>query len=153
MMNAVNHGDNDLLTGPATSWADCMEQCSARANCVRAIYDHNSKTCYLRSHGNKDTPVTAGVWDSAHLIEAPIPAPLTESPKTCPEAEGKIVRIGGVDYQMFCDKGYSERLHMLSYPSATDINDCLAKCCMSAFCFFIYSFHPSTLRCMFTEAG
>lgn len=150
-MNLVNHGSNDIAANePAASWAACMERCSAISNCVRAIFDHNANLCYLRSFGNTDDPVETGVWDSAHLVEDPKPELLSESPKTCPEAEGKQVRLGGVDYQMFCTNGYSANLPMLAYPSATDVNDCLAQCCKFTSIYstqiFLQKFYPQTQR-------
>lgn len=104
---------------------------------MRAIFDHNSKICYLRTHGNQDMPpVTQGVWDSAHLIEDGPPPPVVPQdtpkvPESCPASDGKILRVAGIEYQLYCTKGYSIDIPNAKATKATDVYDCLAQCGMS----------------------
>jgi len=148
----INHGENDIGIAPAPDWATCINRCAGMSNCVRAIYEAVSKTCYLRSHGNIPIPVTSDPYDSAHLIEDPVtPPPVVNPPvvdppvvnppvvdpvvpKTCPAAEGQRVTIDGIEYQLFCTKSFSEKIPVSGQTDATDITQCMKDCAENPDC-------------------
>jgi len=99
------------------------------SNCVRAIYEPVSKTCYLRTHGNQPTPVTPDPYYSAHLIEDSVVVPPVTIPKECPDAEGKRVTIDGIEYQLFCTKSFANTIDASDATDAPDIEDCMKDCC------------------------
>ncbi|CAD6446996.1 4aaff5cb-c894-4478-a5b8-826e5280307f [Sclerotinia trifoliorum] len=140
--NLINHGTNDLGQAPADTMGDCMSRCSGISNCVRAIYAPSSKICYLRTHGNKDVPVTADGYDSAHLIEEPTttqcPVCPSISPKPepfpdkCPGADSKITIVGGVEYKVYCTVGHSASNPNLGVSSAKNFKECMEQCSAKA---------------------
>lgn len=132
--NLINHGDNDLGFASAPDWATCINRCAGTSNCVRAIYEPVSKTCYLRTHGNQPVPVTPDPYYSAHLIEDPVVPPVTTIPKECPDAEGKHVTIGGIEYQLFCTKSFSNAIEASDSTDASDIEDCMKDCSANPDC-------------------
>lgn len=102
-----------------------------------------SKTCYLRTHGNGVDPVTADIYDSAHLVEDtsttppvvdpvdPVIDPVVPPtiPKTCPQADGKRVTVDGIEYQLFCTKSFANYIEQSGATSAGDIAQCMKDCC------------------------
>ncbi|KAI0012675.1 hypothetical protein F4779DRAFT_632874 [Xylariaceae sp. FL0662B] len=145
----INHGTNDIsITPNIPSWGQCINNCAKLSNCVRAIYNANTKTCYLRSHGNKDDAATADVYSSAHLVEDDpvVPEPATTDPepadpaptdpaptdigdpKHCPEVGGRIVDVGGVTYEIQCTHGISEGVPDYKTVTAADIGECMNFC-------------------------
>ncbi|KAH9884173.1 hypothetical protein F4778DRAFT_787945 [Xylariomycetidae sp. FL2044] len=107
----INHGDNDISTTQGVpSWGQCIKNCAQNAQCVRAIYNPTTSTCYLRSHGNKVDAATPGPYSSAHLVEddsstssgtgnsngsGQTSSTGMGDPKHCHDVDGRIVDIGG----------------------------------------------------------
>lgn len=143
--STVNHGTNDLGQAPAANMGECMTRCAGIDNCVRAIFNEATGICYLRTHGNKDTPVTVDPYDSAHLVEDPVcpcpcpstscpncptcPTPPVTFPDKCPAAEGQKTTVGGVEYKIYCSLGHSASNPNLGVSSAKDFKECMEQCC------------------------
>lgn len=161
----VNHGDNDLGFSPAPNAAACMDRCAAMTNCVRAIFSDTQGLCYLRTHGNKDTPITVDQYDSFHLVEdacgnqggtpvdppvdpptttdtstpPPTTAPADDDINSCPNANGKTKVIDGIEYEFFCNKSFSTSMGVDKTTDADNMEDCVKQCCKfsSSFCYLL----------------
>ncbi|KAI1848687.1 hypothetical protein JX265_005686 [Neoarthrinium moseri] len=83
----INHGANDIsITPNVPNHGQCINNCAKDSKCVRAIYNANIKTCYLRTHGNKEDAKTPGGYASAHLIEDSNNANTAAPPQSSPPA-------------------------------------------------------------------
>lgn len=61
----------------------------------------------------------------------PIPSPALILSK-CPAADGKIVTVDGVEYQIFCTLGHTVDNPNLGVSSANSFEDCMKQCCESS---------------------
>lgn len=160
----VNHGANDIsITDGVASWGQCIENCAKNPSCKRAIWKPQTKTCYLRTHGNKEDATFKDIYSSAHLVEdddsktdggdvKPDPSDKDKDkddkdkdkdkdngsdigpPKHCPEVEGRIVTVDGVTYQIQCTRGISERFDSYREKTTKDVGECMALCSADSRC-------------------
>ena len=108
----------EIKVEPAGSFIECVDACGAFFGCAGVEFNRLSKQCSFKSEfltENSEGGANNDV-DSASM----------DPPPQCPDAQDKTLTVGGIEYQLFCDHGWSQALPTSLSTKAENVYDC--KC-------------------------
>ncbi|KAI4287913.1 MAG: hypothetical protein L6R35_002825 [Caloplaca aegaea] len=118
--NVQTHRKDLKAPEPAESFIECVDSCGATPGCMGVDFDKVAKQCYLKSEymdENTSGAVNNDV-DSA-----------TMTPLKCPDINGQLRTIGGVEYEISCDKPVSTDVSKIkSLSGARTAEACALRC-------------------------
>ena len=87
----------------------------------------NMSYCWDAAAGSGGCCASTKEW-KCECQEKPPPPDSPEVPQKCPDCDGTIIKVKGIDYQLFCDLGFVNTIENSNVTKATDIYDCLKQC-------------------------
>lgn len=114
----------DLKVEPADSFIECVDACGATAGCFGVDFNKVTKQCHLKSEYMDENTQGAANND---VDSASMP------PLACPDINGQVHTIGGVQYKMWCD-GSVTSLTAVYQDGVNTLEACAQKCSLDPKC-------------------
>ncbi|KAL8867672.1 MAG: hypothetical protein Q9198_008431 [Flavoplaca austrocitrina] len=107
---------------PAESFIECVDSCGATPGCMGVDFNKVTKQCYLKSE-YMDESTSGAVNNDINSA--------TMTPLKCPDINGQLRTIGGVEYEISCDKPVSTDQSKIKTLSDAKTAEACAQGCSS----------------------
>lgn len=108
----------EMFTEQAGSFIECVDACGALTGCAGVEFNKLSKQCSFKSEYLTETSEAAANND--------VDSAFMDPPPQCPADNGKTLTEGGIEYELFCTRGWSTTLPVSHNTKAENLYDC--KC-------------------------